>query len=205
MEQAGDDIQKLQQELADVQQNVAEQLGRKKPRNSPAQLKAIKTREEGLLAEFIRLEGEKTTRGGYLRGQLRSLKDLAEVQKQLAEEVQNVAGRMGDVAVLQTALEQVARDQRRVAARLDARLTDLATQQATKQVIARLGRIDSVWNDQAPPQAPPEKPPGEAPPPEEQQPKNAAPPGESLPPMLELKLLRGRRRPIVWNGRRPGR
>ncbi len=190
MEQAGDDIQQLQQELADVQQNVAEQLAQEETEKLAAQLKAIKTREEGLLAEFIRLEGEKTTRGQFTRGQLRSLKDLAEVQKQLAEEVQNVAGRMGDVAVLQTALEQVARDQRRVAARLDARLTDLATQQATKQVIARLGRIDSVWNDQAPPQAPPEKPPGEAPPPEEQQPKNAAPPGESLPPMLELKLLR---------------
>ncbi|HET6423761.1 MAG TPA: hypothetical protein VFG20_08775, partial [Planctomycetaceae bacterium] len=187
--EAGDDIEQLQDELAAAKQEAAEQLAREEFEKLTGRIEGLVRRQEGVITETIRLEDERKARGQWTRGQLRSLKELAEVEKTLHGELTELHTSLAQAAVVKKSLEFAERDLRRATARLDARQTDAVTQDLERQVNKRLSQLLNAWNSK-----PPE---GETPPPsenekpkEDEPPATAGPPGEALPERLELQLLR---------------
>lgn len=186
--EAGADIEQLQDELAAAEHAAVEQLAEEEFQKLTGKLAGLRERQESVLAETVRLEDERKARGQWTRGQLRSLKELADVQKSLHSDLTELQSTLAQATVVKKALEFAERDLRRAAARLDARQTDVLTQDCERQVIKRLTQLLEAW-DKKPAtsnEAPAEEPkPQDAP-----EPQTAGPPGESLPPRLELQLLR---------------
>ncbi len=187
--EAGEDIEQLQDELAAAEKEVAEQLAREDFEKLTAKIEGLKLQQKAVMEETTRLEEERAARGQWTRGQLRSLKDLADVEKTLHTELADVQKSLANTAVVKKSLEFAERDLRRAAARLDARQTDRVTQDLERQVVKRFDQLLTAWN--AKPKSD-EQNPSEAttPPDEDTAPKTAGPPGESLPQRLELQLLR---------------
>lgn len=188
LQQAGDDIEQLQDELIAAAQEAAEQLAQENFEKLTALISGLKLRQESVVAETVRLETERAARGQWTRGQLRSVKDLADIENGLHTDLADLQKTLSSTAVVKQALEFAERDLRRAAGRLDARQTDRITQDLERQVVKRFDQLLKAWNV---------KPTEEAAPPAEQTgpkgdeaPKTAGPPGESLPQRLELQLLR---------------
>lgn len=189
IQQAGDDIEQLQDELAAAEKEAAEQLAQENFEKLTSLIAGLKLRQESVVTETARLEEERAARGQWTRGQLRSLKDLADVEKGLHTDLADVQKTMASTAVVKKALEFAERDLRRAAVRLDARQTDRITQELEQQVVKRFDQLLTAWN--AKPVIDGEPPAENADPPKDDDaPKTAGPPGESLPQRLELQLLR---------------
>lgn len=204
--EAGDDIEQLQDELAAAEQEAAEQLAQEEFEKLTGKIEGLLHRQEAVIAETVRLEDERKGRGQWTRGQLRSLKELADVEKSLHSDLTELQKSVAQAAVVKKALEFAERDLRRATARLDARQTDTVTQDLERQVTKRLSQLLNAWNakppenDQPPPQ-------DDQKPPQDDQPQNAGPPGEALPQRLELQLLRDMQvdcleRTKLWEQRR---
>lgn len=186
---AHEDLEQLQDELAAARRRTQEQLAQEEIEKLAMQLTALKTRQESVLAETTRLEEQRQQRGQWTRAQLRSLKDLADVEKGICEELTTLQQKVAEAFVIHAALDYAARDLRRSAARLDARLTDSVTQQWELNVVRRLEHVIQVWNEQSPSDD------GASPSPDQpnsndDDAQQASPPGEGLPPRLQLQLLR---------------
>ncbi len=189
IEQAGDDIEQLQDELATAEKEAVDQLAQEEFEKLTAKIDGLKQRQEAVVAETVRLEDERQARGQWTRGQLRSLKELAEIEKGLHIDLAEVQTTLASTAVVKKALEFAERDLRRAAARLDARQTSGVTQELERQVVKRFNQLLSAWNakppeTESPPDNESEKPK------EGDEPQQAGPPGEALPDRLELQLLR---------------
>ncbi len=206
IEEAGDDIEQLQNELAVAEQEAKEQLAQEEFEKLTAMVEGLLHRQEGVITETVRLEDERQVRGQWTRGQLRSLKELADVEKDLHSDLASVQTALASTAVVKKSLEFAERDLRRAAARLDARQTNAVTQDLERQVVKRFQQLLNAWN--AKPAASADAPPAEDRKPDEnEEPKAAGPPGESLPPRLELQLLRDMQadcleRTKAWEGKR---
>lgn len=190
IEEAGEDIEQLQDELADAEKEAAEQLAQEDFEKLTAKIDGLKQRQEAVIAETTRLEDERVARGQWTRGQLRSLKELAEIEKELHTDLAEVQTSLASTAVVKKALEFAERDLRRAAVRLDARQTDRMTQELERQVAKRFDQLLSAWNAKPSAAQEPKTNENDATPEESNEPKPAGPPGENLPQRLELQLLR---------------
>lgn len=186
--EAGADLEQLQDELAAAEHAAVEQLADEEFQKLTGKLTGLRERQEAVLAETVRLEDERKARGQWARGQLRSLKELADVQKSLHGDLAELQSTLTQATVVKKALEFAERDLRRAAARLDARQTDVLTQDFERQVIKRLTQLLDAWDKK--PANTEEAPAVDPKPQETPEPQTAGPPGEALPPRLELQLLR---------------
>lgn len=155
-----DDLEQAQRELAARRQEIEESLAFEEIAKLESEIKNLIERQTAVIEETNRLEKERLARGRWSRGQLKSLKQLFETERDLQQETQAVAQKLAAAPVFVMAIEKVI-DQFTIAVeRLDQRLTDqetLTAEQTAKSKLAELLKIleeksanDNVQADQAP-------------------------------------------------------
>jgi hypothetical protein len=185
--QAGEELEELQRQLQQDRRSAEERLAREEFERIARALAALLQRQKSAIAETQRLEQERLARGQWTRGQLRSLKDLADVERNLAEETQSLAKTFEPAAALKAALTRIGASLQRAADRLAERLTDEVTLRWQRDAERRLEQLIAAWR-QPEPEAPSPNP--SAPPDDASRGETAEPPGESIPLHVQLHLLR---------------
>ncbi len=182
-----DDLEQAERELAREEQKVQEQLAREMLERIADELKSMIAREQSVIEETNRLEALRRERGNWSRAQLKSLRDLAEVQKNLRGETERLVEIVQTAEVFALALKGAAREMERAAGRLGDRLTDgetIARETAAKNRFVDL--ISALEPDKK--KADDEKP--EAGGGGENGPAKAGPQNDGIPQLAQLKMLK---------------
>lgn len=185
-------VEELQQELSAARKEVADRLAQEEIERVIGTLQSLKTRQDQVITETQRLETERQGSGRLTRGQLRSLQELAAVERELQQMAEQARDQLQQAVVAHSALQSVARSLGRAAERLSERQTDAVTIMLERDASKRLERMIAAWQRQNEPQKPesdeqPEPmPEGDA----GDEPEQAGPQGEAMPWRLQLLLLR---------------
>lgn len=180
------ELQQLQEQLQRDRQQAEERLAREEFERIAQALNALLQRQKTTIAETERLELERQARGQWTRGQLRSLKDLAEGEQMLAEEAGGLARGFEQAPPLKAAMLRITASLRVAAERLAERQADAVTLRWERDAERRLEQLLAAWrqptpsNESSPPPSSEPSPQGET----------AGPPGESIPLHVQLLLLR---------------
>ena len=129
LDEALDDLEQAQNELAEERLAFEEQLAREMLERISDEIETLVGRQQAIIDETNRLEGERRKRGNLSRAQAKSLRDLVGVQKQLAEKTGELAELVSAAEIFALALRGAARDMTAAADRLEKRLTDTRTVQ----------------------------------------------------------------------------
>ncbi len=119
-----DDLEQAERELAQEEQQAKEQLAREMMERIGDELKSLIGRQEHIIEDTNRLEALRLSRGDWTRPQLKSLRDLAEVQRNLKTETQRLGKVVEAAEVFALALNGACREMERAAKRLEQKLTD---------------------------------------------------------------------------------
>jgi hypothetical protein len=192
MQQVVDDLEQVQRDLALEKRVAQERLAVEELERIEDQLKALQTQQQGIITETERLEAERVARGSLSRGQLRTLRDLAEVERGLQADAEQMEKSLKVAEVFSLVLRRTARSLKLSADRLADKQTDAAVvaleRDALKKIDSLLLVLKTDDNKQGEQGAPP---PGAGEQPEgEEKPQQAQPPGEALPQLAQLKLLK---------------
>lgn len=187
-QEALDDIEQAQRELAQEREQTEERLAFEQLEKVADEIKTLAERQLGVLNETKRLDEVKSARGNWNRGQLKSLRDLAETQRGLRGESLGLVEKLSAAEVFGLAVKRAARQMEQVAARLDEKQTGAETQQFAQSAFQRFQELMAALEqdkDQ-------KKPDGD-----EQQPggnnggePSAAPPVDQVAMLAQLKMLR---------------
>jgi len=187
---AAEESLQLQDELTAQREQAEEQLAQEELERIAGALATIKVRQDRVIEETERLEAERQAKGKLSRGQLRSLQDLAGVERELHNLTREAQGKVEQAVVAKAALDSVARNLDQVAQRLDDRTTDTITILLARDASRRLSRILQAWEQSQKQGTPAESEPQAENSEENNESQNAGPPGENLSLKLQLSLLR---------------
>ena len=190
MEQAQDLTEQARREVAAEQRQLAERLAQQQLETIASELASLQKLQEAAATETRRLSDEHAARGNWTRGQLRTLKDLADNQARLQSATVKLTEQLSAAEVFALTLRAAARLQEQAAAKLSERDAGPRTQAIQQQVLLRFQQLLAVIADQ---DAKPKQEPaaaGAESPPEDSAPEKAGPPGENLPQLAQLRLLR---------------
>lgn len=187
---AAEESLQLQEELTAQREQAEEQLAQEELERIAGSLASIKVRQDRVIEETERLEAERQAKGKLSRGQLRSLQDLAGVERELHQLTLEAQGKVEQAVVAKAALESVARNLEQVAQRLDDRTTDAITILLARDASRRLSRILQAWEQSQKQEATAESEQQTESSEESSESQNAGPPGENLSLKLQLSLLR---------------
>jgi hypothetical protein len=205
-------LEALDEELQQAQQELAAELAQEELLKTAALLQSLQQRQKALLVEMVRLETERSERGNWSRGQLRSLKDLAANQADLAHQADGLTKQLQPAMAFSSVMSFITQRMQRVAAQLDQRQTGPSTQAAAQAILDRLQWLIDAWDQAAAdPQTPSPKESdsaddkSQAPPTER---TSAAPPGEAVPVLAQLRLVRSlqhdcNQRTAAWDSAHP--
>ncbi len=186
IEEILDDLEQAERELAKEEQKAQELLAREMLERIADELKSMIAREQTVIDETNRLEALRKERGNWSRAQLKSLRDLAEVQRSLKTETDRLVEIVKAAEVFALALKGAGREMERAAKRLDERLTDgetIARETAAKnRFVDLIAALDSE-KDKVPAEQPE---PGGG----EGGPTNAGPQTDGIPHLAQLKMLK---------------
>jgi hypothetical protein len=197
MDEALDDLEQVERELVLEKRIAQDRLAFEQLEKIADQLKSMRSRHENILNETERLADALLDRESFSRGQLKTLKDMAETERSLQFEAERMAEGMTTAEVFSLVLKRLGRSLKLVANSLEERNTSAATQALERDAIQKIDLLLTVLKqeqkkqDQQP--EPPEKPESLASEPEEEpdkKPENAQPPGDLLPQLAQLKLLK---------------
>ncbi|MDZ4683828.1 MAG: hypothetical protein SH850_01990 [Planctomycetaceae bacterium] len=186
--EAEEALKELQNEVRKDRRQAEARLVQDELERIASKIESLKTRQDGVVAETIRLEDQRRESGRFTRGQLRSLQDLAAVERELSAIAGELRDQLATAVVAEAALAGVVRSLDCSAERLTERQTDAVTQRLEKDAAQRLARILAAWN-RKPEEADPTESQGQ-PPGENEKPQEAGPPGEAIPLQVQLALLR---------------
>lgn len=193
MQQVVDDLEQVERDLALEKRVAQERLAVEELERIEGQLNSLLTQQQGVITETERLEAERAERGSLSRGQLRSLRDLADVERGLQIDAEQMEKSLKVAEVFSLVLRRTAKNLKMAADRLADKQTDAAVLALERDAVKKIESLLQVLR----PEEPKEKPKGDQPPPEGQQPdgqpmkpQDAQPPGESLPQLAQLKLLK---------------
>ena len=184
-QEALDDLEQAQRELASRRRDEEETLAREQLARIADELAGLVPRQQAALDETKRLDDLHQTNGKWLRAQLGSLRDLTPVQRDLAEETGRIAEKLAAAEVFALALQGALVPMRLASDRIAERETGVETQQA--QAAARQRLADLVDALKPEPPGPPE---GE--PPAEQAGGGSGeqgPQSDGIPNLAQVKLL----------------
>src|SRR5262249_26690487 len=129
-QQQDDDLDRLdeaQRELQKAREDAEEELAREQLAKVADQLKQLKERQEGHIAELARIQREAQQRKGWSRGLRSSLIDLQRAQDGLAKETADVAEKqLSEAQVFSRMLQKAAKAMEQAAVRMGDRLNELA-------------------------------------------------------------------------------
>ena len=187
-QEALDDIEQAQRELAQEREQTEERLAFEQLEKVADEIKTLAERQLGVLNETKRLDEVRTARGNWNRGQLKTLRDLAETQRGLRSESLGLAEKLSAAEVFGLAVKRAARQMEQVAGRLDEKQTGTETQQFAQSAFQRFQELMAALEqekDQKKPEGEEQQPGGNSggePP--------AAPPVDQVAMLAQLKMLR---------------
>ena len=183
-QEALDDLEQAQRELAREEQAAREQLAREQLARAADDLAALVPRQQAVIDETRRLEELHATAGKWSRAQLVSLRDVARAQQALAEDVGRIVDRLAAAEVFARALKGAAGHMLRAAELLAERDTSEKTLQHEETARKRI--IDLIEALK------PEQPDSEGASPPDQQgggTDGATPPADGIPAIAQVKML----------------
>ena len=196
MEEALDDLEQVERELVLEKRIAQERLAFEQLEKIEDRLKALRTRQETVIEETVRIDEVRQERDSLSRGQLKTLKDLAETERSLQAEAEQMGQQLASAEVFALVLKRLGRSMKLAADGLSDRRTESAIQALERDAIRKIDNLLAVLKQEQkkpdPQQKPPEKPEELAnePQPQEEKPEEAQPPGEMLPQLAQLKLLK---------------
>ena len=196
LDEALEDLDQVEMELALEKRVAKERLAFEQLEKIEDQLKSLRSRQEAVIAETIRLEEAKNSEGRITRGQVKTLLELAETEKSLQGAAEEMAQSMASAEVFSLVLKRLGRSLKFAADALSERQTDGKTQLMEQDAIRKIDSLLSVLKQEQkkrdPAEPPAEKPEelGQERQEEEEKPEQAQPPGEMLPELAQLKLLK---------------
>ncbi len=185
--EALEDVEQAQRETARARRELEDQLAREALEKIADALQTMIPRQQSVIDETTRLEAERVRRGNWSRGQLKSLANLAEVQRGLKTETEVLAAKIPDAAVFELALRQAADEMDRAAARLSRRLTDEQTLDPERRARKRFADLVAALTQDQKAQADQQHPEQRDQP---EQPDREGAPGELIALVAQLKLLK---------------
>lgn len=146
-----DDLLQAQRSLAELRRQL--EVGRAAARMAElsALLEALGARQQHLREETGRLEAQQRERGSLSRSQLKTLRDLADGQSQLARDVEDLGETLSDAQVFHAVLTAARSDMEFAAERLAERQFDAPTQAAQESALRRLGDLRGALQESQPP------------------------------------------------------
>ncbi len=136
-QEALNDIEQARRELAQERQQAEERLAFEQLEKVADQIKLVAERQQGVLAETKRLDEAHTASGNWTRPQLKSLLDLAEIQRGVGQDTGALAEKLSAAEVFALAVKGAARQMDQAAKRLDERQTDAETQRFEQAALQR--------------------------------------------------------------------
>ncbi|MGE3314488.1 MAG: hypothetical protein AB7O26_05175 [Planctomycetaceae bacterium] len=183
--EALEDLKQAERELAQKRREAEEQLARETLERIEDTLQGMIARQQSVVDETLRLDGERKKRGNWSRGQLKSLSDLAANQKQLQGETTELVGKVAEAPVFAAALRSAATELQRAAERIEKRTTDETTVSAERRARQRFVDLVAALEKTNP---------GDEQPPAEQnneaEPQGDPPPSDTIALLAQLKLLK---------------
>jgi hypothetical protein len=186
LQQALEDLEQAERELAQEERKAQEQLAREMLERIADELESMIAREQQVIEETNRLEALRRERGNWSRAQLKSLRDLADIQRNLKTETDRLVDVVKAAEVFALALKGASREMERAAERLEERLTDGET--IDRETAAKNRFADLIASlDEEKDQAPNEKPEANG---GDGGPTNAGPQTDGIPHLAQLKMLK---------------
>ena len=189
MQEALEDLEQAERELAEEQQAAEEQLAQELLEKIADEITAFVERQQAVIDETNRLEAERRERGRLTRGQLISLRNLAELQTTLADETADLATKIEAAAVFALAIRGAEQNMRRAAERLQDRDTGRRTIESEEaardrfvDLVAALEKNKEKENDQATDEDQADQQPD--------QPQAGGPQTDGIPQLAQLKMLK---------------
>lgn len=193
MQQVVDDLEQVERDLAQERQFAQEQLAIEELEKIEAQLRAVLSQQKGVIEETERLATERAMRGSLTRAQLKTVRDLAEVERGLQGDIESLEESLRTAEVVALVLRRAGRTLKLAADRLGEKQVDDSVVAIERDVVKRIEGLLAILTAQDPPPADQQAPmPGgeQQPQDQEDKPQAAQPPGESLPQLAQLKLLK---------------
>jgi hypothetical protein len=188
-EEAVEDLEQARKELTQERQQVEEALAQEQLEKVADEIKALAERQRGVVEEIKRLEAAQVAKGNWTHPLLKSLRELATIQRGLKTETQKLAEKLSAAKVFGLAAKGAARSMEQAAGRLDVKDAGAETQQFAQSALQRFLDLQEAMQPE-----PPKKPDAAA---GEQQPGNNGDGGEQQAPkkdpatlLAELKMLR---------------
>lgn len=189
-QEALDDLDQAQRELARERRRAEEQLAREQLDRIASELAGMIDREQAVIEETRRLEDLRKSSGKLNRSQLKSLSDLTGVQRSLKEDTDRLVEKLTAAEVFAHTLRGAARSMQRAIELLEQRETGLETQLAEASSHRRFVDLTiALQQDQD------ENAKGGKPPREDQQGgggeggNDEGPPTDGIPAIAQLKML----------------
>ncbi len=195
MQQVLDDLEQVQRDLALEKRIAMERLAVEELEKIQDQLQALLNQQQGVITETERLSVELAQRGSLTRAQLKTLRDLAEVERGLQADAEQMEKSLKVAEVFSLVLRRLSRSLKMSADRLSEKKVDAAALSLQRDAVKKIESLLAVLKpEERKPQANGEQsppPPGQGQNPDEQpKPEQGQPPGESLPQLAQLKLLK---------------
>ncbi|MBI3864457.1 MAG: hypothetical protein HY290_21455 [Planctomycetia bacterium] len=186
-QEAVDDLEQARRELAGQRREAEETLAREQIAKIADELAGLVPRQQAALDETRRLDELHTTSGKWTRAQLVTLRDVAKVQRGLAEETGRIVSRVAAAEVFALALKGAVRSMEQAAGQLDERETGKGAQQPQQAALRRLADLLEALK---PEQRDPQQAQGDG---QDQQGGSGAvqdgPQSDGIPSLAQLKLL----------------
>jgi DNA repair exonuclease SbcCD ATPase subunit len=189
-QEALDDLEQAQRELAARRRAEEETLAREQLARIADELENLVPRQQAAIDETKRLDGLHESSGKWLRSQLASLRELAQAQRDLAEETGRIAEILSAAEVFALAFKGAVVHMRAAAERVARRETGAETQQAQEASRKRLADLVEALRPEPPgPQGPAD---GDAAANQEGGGSGGpqeGPPSDGIPTMAQIKML----------------
>lgn len=186
IQEALDDLEQAERELAADEQKVKEKLAREQLEKLADQLTSFLARQKAVISETQRLHMEFEATGKWSRTRLKSLRNLSEVQQNLQAETTVAAENVSSVEIIALSLRGAARYMQRAIEQLDERNTGEETVALQQLAVRRFKELtDALTDDDTSPQsqqAPAENSQGEP---------SSGPGGDIVTLIAQLKVIRG--------------
>ncbi|WP_010585127.1 hypothetical protein [Schlesneria paludicola] len=196
MDEALEDLEQVERELVLEKRIAQERLAFEQLEKIEDELKSLRSRQETVLAETVRLDEARGERDSFSRGQLKTLKDLAETERSLHVAAEQMQQQMASAEVFSLVLKRLARTLKLAADRLGEQETGGPTQTLENEGLRKIDSLLAVLKQE---KKKPEKPAegaekpedlSQEPKPESDKPEEAQPPGDTIPQLAQLKLLK---------------
>ena len=189
IEEALEDLEQAERELAEEQRAAEEQLAQELLEKIADEINAFVERQQAVIDETNRLETERRERGRLTRGQLVSLRNLAELQTTLADETAELAKKIEAAAVFALAIRGAEQNMRRAVTRLEERKTDRRTIEAEEAARDRFADLVAALEKD---EKKPEEQTDDAEQTDQQpnQPQSGGPQTDGIPQLAQLKMLK---------------